>query len=149
LNYPLLWLVLLIIFAGVEGITAGLVSIWFCAGSLAALLAALLKVSVGWQVAIFCGVSLVAMALIRPMAKKLMKVKITKTNADRILEQQALVVETINNLTASGQVKVGGILWTARSKDGSVIPEGAMVQVKAIEGVKAIVTPLQEGEEHE
>ena len=41
MNYPIIWLVLLIAFAGIEGITAGLVSIWFCAGSLVALFAAL------------------------------------------------------------------------------------------------------------
>jgi len=149
MNYPMLWLLLLVVFAGIEGITAGLVSIWFCAGALAALLAAWLKVSLGWQIAIFCGVSLVTMALVRPMTKKLVLPKIAKTNADRILEQQALVVETINNLEASGQIKVGGVLWTARSENGSILPEGSMVQVKAIEGVKAIVAPIQEGEGNE
>ena len=39
MHYQTIWLILLIVFAGIEGITAGLVSIWFCAGSLVALVA--------------------------------------------------------------------------------------------------------------
>ena len=60
------WLILLIIFAGVEGITAGLVSVWFCAGSLVALIATWLGAGLPVQIALFVVVSLVAMALVRP-----------------------------------------------------------------------------------
>lgn len=141
MSYPILWLVLLIAFAGLEGLTAGLVSIWFCAGSLVALFAAWFGASLLVQIGLFVIISLVAMALVRPMARKWVQPKMEKTNADRILEQEGVVVETIDNLRASGQIKIGGIVWTARSVDDEPIPEGARVRVARIEGVKAIVSP--------
>lgn len=85
MNYQILWLVLLIAFAGIEGITAGLVSIWFCAGSLVALIATWLGASLPVQIGLFAVVSVAAMALIRPMARKWLHPKMEKTNADRIL----------------------------------------------------------------
>lgn len=63
MNYQILWLVLLIAFAGIEGITAGLVSIWFCAGSLVALIATWLGASLPVQIGLFAVVSVAAMAL--------------------------------------------------------------------------------------
>ena len=143
MNYPIIWLVLLIVFAGIAGITAGLVSIWFCTGSLAALFAAWIGVSLPVQVGLFAIVSVIAMAVIRPLARKWIAPKPEKTNADRILEEEALVVETIDNLHFSGQIKVRGAIWTARSSNGDVIPEGTLVQVEQIEGVKAIVSVRQ------
>ena len=70
MNYPIIWLVLLIAFAGIEGITAGLVSIWFCAGSLVALFAAWMGGSLAVQIGLFAIVSVIAMAIVRPMARK-------------------------------------------------------------------------------
>lgn len=125
------WLILLIIFAGVEGITAGLVSVWFCAGSLVALIATWLGAGLPVQIALFVVVSLVAMALVRPMARKWVQPKLVKTNADRILGQEAVVLEEIDNLRGIGQVKVGGAIWTARStqdephSQGNAGPRGA------------------------
>ena len=62
-----------------------------------------------------------------------------KTNADRILGQEGVVVESIDNLSASGQVKIDGAVWTARSAGDEIIPSGTRIQVERIEGVKAIV----------
>ena len=139
MNYQILWLVLLIAFAGIEGITAGLVSIWFCAGSLVALIATWLGASLPVQIGLFAVVSVAAMALIRPMARKWLHPKMEKTNADRILGQEGVVVESIDNLSASGQVKIDGAVWTARSAEDEIIPAGTRIQVERIEGVKAIV----------
>ena len=138
MNYQILWLVLLIAFAGIEGITAGLVSIWFCAGSLVALIATWLGASLPVQIGLFAVVSVAAMALIRPMARKWLHPKMEKTNADRILGQEGVVVESIDNLSASGQVKIERV-WTARSAGRRDHPAGTRIQVERIEGVKAIV----------
>lgn len=146
MNYPMIWLVLLVVFAGVEGMTAGLVSIWFCAGSLVALLAAWLDASVLVQIALFVVVSLITMALVRPLAKKHLQPHLEKTNADRILGAEGIVTETVDNLAPSGQVKVGGTVWTARSVSGERIPEGTLIQVLRIEGVKAMVTVFEKGQ---
>ena len=55
-----------------------------------------------------------------------------------------MVVETIDNDVPSGQVKANGQIWTARSADGSIIPEGEHIKVCRIEGVKLIVETVKE-----
>lgn len=135
----MVWLVLFIALAGIEGLTAGLISIWFCLGSLVALFAAWMGANLVVQVGLFVVVSVLTMALIRPLARKWWLPKSEKTNADRILDHQGVVMEAIDNLNARGQIKVGGGVWTARSDGGEVIPEGSLVRVLRIEGVKAIV----------
>ncbi len=140
MNYPMLWLVLLVVFAGIEGLTAGLVSIWFCAGSLAALMAAWLHVSFPVQIGLFAAISILTMAVVRPLAKKYIQPGTQKTNVDSVLGREALVIESIDNIRGVGQIKVGGIIWTARSDDGCPIREGTLVRVERIEGVKAIVS---------
>lgn len=146
MNYPMLWLVLLIVFAGVEGVTAGLISIWFCAGSLVALFAAWLHASLPVQIALFAAVSVLTMAVVRPLARRYLQPRLQKTNVDSLLGQEGLVIEAIDNLRGSGQVKIGGIVWTARSGENHPVPEGTLVRVEGIEGVKAIVTEIQKGE---
>ena len=72
-------------------------------------------------------------------AKKYVNSKTQHTNADRILGQECVVTEQIDNLAGTGEITVGGKRWTARSADQSVIPKEACVVVERIEGVKAIV----------
>ena len=146
MNYPILWLVLLIAFAGLEGLTAGLVCIWFAFGSLAALFAAWLHVPFMAQFGLFAAVSVIAMIFVRPMARRVMQPKPENTNADRIMDLEGVVMETVDNLHATGQVKFGGVTWTARSDDDTVIPVNAKVKAVRIDGVKAIVTQVKKGE---
>lgn len=61
------------------------------------------------------------------------------TNLDLLLGQYAVVTEDIDNLAATGQVKVDGQIWTARNEVEEPIPTGSIVQVLRIEGVKIIV----------
>ena len=46
----------------------------------------------------------------------------------------------IDNIQGIGQVKVNGMDWSARSFDGSRIEAGKVVIVRAVDGVKLIVT---------
>ena len=135
----IMWLVLLIVFAASEAITVGLTSIWFAAGALAALVAALLGGAVWIQITLFLAVSLLCLAAVRPLAKRHLNSKVEPTNADRVIGQVASVTETIDNEAAAGQVSVLGQIWTARSQLGVVIPKGSQVIVKRIEGVKVFV----------
>ena len=54
----------------------------------------------------------------------------------------AELTEAIDNVTASGQVKLGAMEWTARSTTGENIPQGTLIRVDRIEGVKVYVTPV-------
>ena len=71
--------------------------------------------------------------------RKFIKTKLVPTNSDRVIGETAVVTESIDNIQAKGSVKVQGQLWTARSENGEVIPEGSQVTVIRIEGVKLIV----------
>lgn len=137
------WMVLLVIFVVVEVLTAGLVSIWFCFGAAAAMLVASLQGDLALQIIVFLVVSVVLLIGTKPFVKKFLSGKVVRTNADAILEQKGIVTEEINNLKGMGAVKIGGIIWTARSAvSDTVIPVGTEVRVKEIQGVKAIVYPV-------
>lgn len=58
--------------------------------------------------------------------------------------QAARVIQRIDNRTDSGQVRLHGMEWTARSLDGEAIEEGASVRVIEIDGVKLIVDREEE-----
>ncbi len=132
------WAVAVIVFLILEGATAGLTSIWFAIGAAAALVSALLKAPLWLQIALFVIVSVAALLITRPLAKKYVDAKRQATNADRYIGAEGTVTETINNTAGTGTVSMGGKLWTARSFSGSVIPKGALVKARGIEGVKLI-----------
>lgn len=134
-----IWVVLLIVFLVLEAISVQLVSAWFAVGALAALIANLCGLNVVWQIVLFLAISAICLVATRPLVKKLTAAKIQKTNADRCIGAEAVVLEEINNLEPTGQVKAVGNVWTARSADNSVIPKGAVVIVERMEGVKLIV----------
>ena len=138
------WLGAAVVFGIVEALTAGLVSIWFVAGSAVALIGAFLGAGLGVQVALFLAVSAAALAATRPLVKRWTSGKAVPTNADRVLGDSGKVTETIDNENSTGAVYVDGKTWTARSADGAVIPEGAMVEILRMEGVKLFVKKLED-----
>ena len=140
-----LWLGAIVLFGVAEVVTEGMVSIWFVAGSLAALFTSMSGWSLGGltpeatQVLVFAVVSAAALVITRPLVLRFMSRPHIPTNADRVLGMVAKVTEAVDNERASGTVYVDGKTWTARSMDGSVIPAGTQVTVQKIEGVKLLV----------
>lgn len=133
------WVVALVVFLIVEAVTAGLVSIWFVFGSLVALICAALGAAVWLQIFWFVIVSVATLVLTRPLVKRYVDSRSVATNADRSIGRAAVVTERIDNLAATGAVKLDGVVWTARSTDDAVaIEAGERVTVRAIEGVKLI-----------
>ena len=134
------WVAALVVFLIVEAVTAGLVSIWFVFGSLVALICAALGAAVWLQIFWFVIVSVATLVLTRPLVKRYVDSRSIATNADRSIGRAAVVTERIDNLAATGAVKLDGVVWTARSTDDAVaIETGERVTVRAIEGVKLIV----------
>ena len=139
----ILWLVLLVGFLLAESATVALVSIWFAAGALAALITSFFT-SVFWVPAVvFLVVSCALLAMLRPLVRKFITPKITKTNVDSVIGSQGYVTEDIDNIRSVGQVKLGGMYWSARSENGDPIPVGTLVQVSRIEGVKVFVSVVK------
>ena len=135
------WLGLIVAFIAVEAATVNLVSIWFIGGAVAGLVCAILGVSALLQWTVFIAVSAGLLALLRPVLKKYLRVKPTKTNADRLVGQEALVTEQIDNLRETGAIRINGVLWTAKSADDTQIPIGTRVVIERIEGAKVYVKP--------
>ena len=135
----IVWLVLAIVMAIVEACTVQLVSVWFAIGGAAACITSLITDNIIIQAAVFVGVSAVALAVTRPLVKKMRRRGSEPTNADRYIGKSAIVITAIDNENAEGMVKVDNQKWTARSETGEKLPEGARVTVTAIEGVKLIV----------
>ena len=137
-----IWLIAVVVFVVAEAATLGLTSMWFACGSLLAMVAALLDVSIWGQLLVFILGSALLLASTRKWVSKL-KLGRVKTNADRIIGQQAVVIQTIDNQAAKGQVRVGGQVWTARSVEDEPILAGTQVEVVQITGVKVIVKKME------
>ena len=139
----ILWLGAFIVFLAIETGTLGLVSIWFAAGALGALLVAWLGGMFWLQVVVFLVVSCAALACLRPLVKKYIVPKITATNADSLIGVVTLVTGDIDNIQAKGELLLGGVPWSARSTSGAPIPAGTLVRVDRIEGVRLFVSPAE------
>lgn len=139
----ILWLALMVVFLVTEAATVTMVSLWFAAGSLAALLSSLLGAPLWLQVLLFLAVSALLLACLRPMVRRHFTPSLSKTNVDAIVGSRGYVTADIDNISATGTVKLGTMEWTARSTAGTPIPKGTLVSVDKIEGVKAFVTAVE------
>ena len=137
------WLVALVAFLLTEAATAAITTIWFAAGALAAMITALLGGEIWLQAVVFGVVSVVLLLSLRPLVKKFITPKITRTNVDSVIGTQGVVLEKIDNIAGTGRVKLGGMEWSARSKTGETIEKGALVRVERIEGVKVFVNCVE------
>lgn len=137
------WTVMLLAFIAVEAITVSLVSAWFAAGALAAVICALLGGEIWLQSVLFFLVSGVMLLLLRPIAKKHFTPKLTKTNVDAVIGATGKVIAQIDNDSATGKVRLGGMEWSARSTSGEILNEGTMIRVDKVEGVKVYVSPVR------
>lgn len=138
------WLILAGLFIIVEAMTFGLVSIWFTADSLAAMLAALAGFEFWIQVIVMLIISaLLLFIFIRYRNRfRLTSPFKSQTNADRIIGDHAEVIQQIDPIRGTGQVKVRGQVWSAVTDEDLVVPEGRYVIVKEIRGVKLVVDPV-------
>lgn len=143
----IVWIVLLVVFLVVEAATVSMVSTWFAGGALLALIVCFLGGPAWLQALVFFTVSIVLLALLRPLARKYFQPRLIKTNADSLVGSTCLVVEAIDNLTGTGRVKVGDVTWSARSQRGDPIPAGEQVKILKIQGVKVYVEEVKKREE--
>ena len=140
--FAIIWLALMVLFLVVEGATVVMASLWFAFGALAAMVASILGAAVWLQIVVFFIVSAALLACLRPMVKKHFTPKLSATNVDAVIGARGYVTSDIDNVSATGSVKLGAMEWTARSATGEPIPTGSMVRVEHIEGVKVFVIPV-------
>lgn len=143
ISEPLVWTILAILFAVLEGFTLGLTSIWFSAGALIALVAAGLGLPVFAQIVVFVLCSGLMVVYTRPVAIKVFKIGTHKTNVDSLIGKSGIVTKGITEFEI-GHVKVKGQIWSAKSINNTPLEEGQKVVVIKIEGVKLFVEKFNE-----
>lgn len=140
----IIWIAAAVVFAVVEALTFNLVTIWFAIGACAAFAVSYFGADVTAQLWVFVMVSVVSLALTKPLVAKKLKVRRQSTNADMIIGKTAVVTADIKHDSFGGEISVCGRPWSATAADGGDIPAGCEVEVERIDGVRAVVRRLYE-----
>ena len=140
--WAILWLALIVVFLIMEAATVQLISTWFAAGALAAMIVSLIGGAVWLQIVVFLTVSIVLLVLLWPIARKHLKPKLVATNADALIGRVCTVTEEIDPVEG-GRVKLGDVTWSARSVSDTQIPAGTLVKVMKIQGAKVFVEQVK------
>ena len=138
---PIFWLLAAVGFLALEGMTFSMVSVWFAAGSAAALLCCLFTHSFRVQAVVFLVVSILCLAAFRPLAPKL-RLKHTATNGDRNLGREATVLTPVT-AEEPGRVRLDGVDWNARcATPGDILTPGQRCRVTELHSTLLIVEPV-------
>ena len=136
----IIWLSAFVLFLIIEAIGTDLVTIWFAIGSLVALIVSFIPGVAWWvQLIVFFVLSITCLLAVRPLARKYLRGKIVKSNADALVGRKGMLLEAIGPLQR-GEVQLGDVKWTAVGiEDNAKIAAGTVVEIVAISGNKLIV----------
>lgn len=142
-----IWILVGLAFGALELATVGFFAALFALGALVT--AGLAVFTDNWplQAIVFTGASIAFMAMLRPYLVNIYRGKREMTAVDRVVGRVGTVVQAIDNLEGSGQIRANSEVWTARSLKGTLIAIGRPVVIVRIDGVKAIVEEQQPIEE--
>ncbi len=134
-----LWVILAAVLAVGEVLTLSFLLGLFALAAVLAGVVAALGGGLVIQLVVFIVASLASVALIRPVAKRHLRTPARlRTGTAALVGAKAVVTERVDDL--SGQVKIGGEVWSARAfMEGQVLEPGARVEVARIEGATALV----------
>lgn len=136
------WLIAAGIFFIIEMATVGFLVFWFGIGALITMVLSFFVSNIYIQAAVFVITSTLLIFLTKPFVNKFVnKEKSVATNAYSIIGRTGIVTTEINPIMGTGQVKIGGEVWSAKTASDSdeVIPENTEIEVVQIDGVKAVV----------
>lgn len=136
----IIWIVVLVAALLVEAATFAMVSIWFAAGALGALIAASMGANLTVQLIVFALLAGLLLAFTKPLLRKMFPHRFIPTNSELEVGKTAVVTEDIDNDTGSGRVKLGGVNWAAFSADEEKISKGEVVTVTAVCSARLAVT---------
>ena len=138
---PIFWLIAAVGFLVLEGMTFSMVSVWFAAGSAAALLSGLFHPPFKVQAVVFIVVSVLCLAAFKPLTQRLRQ-KPTPTNGDRSLGREAKVLTPVS-AEETGRVRLDGVDWNARcATPGDTLAPGQSCRVTEIHSTLLIVEPV-------
>lgn len=140
-----MWLIIAGVCFIIEILTTGFLMFWFSIGALITALVSIFTDNLIVQTSVFIVSSTALIFATKPFVKKFANNQNSvKTNAFSIIGKTAIVTDNINSLEATGQIKVGGEVWSAASfQENLNIEKGTEVEILDIQGVKAIVSPIR------
>lgn len=139
-----IWITVIVVSCILEWLTqVQLITIWAALGGVVALILELCGINSTVQIIVFFAVTLVLIALTRPLAKKMTNFGVTPTNADMNIGKVGRVTKVVDKELGIMRVKVDNSDWSATTDGKQVLPVGSEISVKRIEGVKLIVEPLK------
>ncbi len=139
-----IWLLIAILFFILEMMGPGFLLFWVGVGALITMVVSLFVDSIAIQIGVWVISSIALLFCTRPFANKFAKTDTTVTNAKSIIGKTGIVTKEINPMKETGQIKVNGEVWSAKSSKENVIEEGAQIIILNIDGVKAIVEKAKE-----
>lgn len=133
------WLIAFVVFVIIEILPPPTHFFFICMalGALGAALAAYFGATEWIVWTVFAVLTLASIPLLIPLAKFLFSGKLTASNLDEILNQEAQVVEPVD-IRQPGTVRVRGELWRAYSEDGPHAKD-ALVKVVRIDGTHVFI----------
>ncbi|MGD2248433.1 MAG: NfeD family protein [Candidatus Methanofastidiosia archaeon] len=140
----LIWLTVAAVLAVGEIATEGFFLLWFAIGAAAASATAYIGLGTPWEWGVFIITSGILVVLSRPIANRFTKEQPAGIGANRYIGRPGVVLEEVNNVENTGQVRIGKEEWRADSSTGEIIPAGTKVQVMDLDGTHVVVTPVNE-----
>ncbi|HNZ77996.1 MAG TPA: NfeD family protein [Bacilli bacterium] len=139
----LIWALIFIITLIIELGTADVTTIWFCLGSLIALICAAIPLDPLIQILVFFGSSIALLFLTKPLTRKMMNKEIIRTNTDKIIGMVGQVTKTIFP-DEVGEIKVDNNTWRAICNEAVIVEVGEKVLINAVSGNKAVVSKIND-----
>ena len=140
------WLLLALVLIGAEALTVEFVLVYFALGAVVAAAVSPFVDTAG-QAVVFAVSSVVLMVLTRRPLLAWSGRHRKATSIEDIAGESAVVTLTVDNRANTGQVRVGGEYWTARTPSDAdpPIPPGVAVRIESIAGVTVRVVPSEAG----
>ena len=141
----LIWLIAAGIFFIFEIITTGFLIFWLGIGATLGMICSFFTDNMAIQIGVFVVSSITLIFLTRPIIDKFVTKKTIPTNTYSLIGKLGIVVADINGINSTGQVKLNGEIWSAKSQvDDLIIPKDTEVEVIDIVGVKLVVKPCEQ-----
>lgn len=136
----IVWLVVFVVSIIIETTTAELVSIFFAAGAVVALIISFIPGVTWWiELVVFVVISAASLLGLRPLMNKFLKREKRDTNIDEMIGKKGIMIKGCDELNY-GEIKVNGVIWTALNVDEKEpINEKEIVTIVAVKGNKLVV----------
>lgn len=129
-----IWLGVFALSVAVEAATMGLTTIWCAISALIMIAVSLTGIPVGWQVLIFCVLTIVLFFTTRPFFMRKMNARKTRLNVNSMPGQEVMVTKAASKFEKGEARSTNGVIWAIASKKGEDIPAGAVCVVREVEG---------------